>query len=403
MATLAIGILLGLGVLLAWLRTRPEAGTAGPKRLAVLPFENLGRPEDEYFADGVTDEVRGKLAALPGLEVIARTSSVQYKETTKSPQQIGRELGVDYLLTGTVRWEKDAGGPSRVRVSPELVQVSTASTKWQAPFEAPLTDVFQVQADVAARVAEALGLALGAGERERLAERPTQNLAAYDAFLRARRRPRRRYGRTAACRRAATTTSARWPWTPPSPSPGLSSRGSLVSTSTPSGSPRRAGRALAGASRARAWRSRRSSRWATTPWGTTTQRRQDMIGRSSGVRPRARSSPPRTPASWRGWCEMDLRRGQWERALEAARRRRALDPRSTEPLLDAAMALHTCAASPRRSPPWTRALVLDSLSPGWYPARLDIQRGRRVTCRRAPDGDLAERRLGYSRRSRTWE
>ena len=150
----------------------------------MLPFENLGRPEDGYFADGVTDEVRGKLTALPGLEVIARTSSVQYKETTKSPRQIGQELGVDYLLTGTVRWEKDAGGTSRVRVSPELVQVSTASTKWQAPFEAPLTDVFQVQADVAARVAEALGLALGAGERERLAERPTENLAAYDAFLR---------------------------------------------------------------------------------------------------------------------------------------------------------------------------------------------------------------------------
>jgi serine/threonine-protein kinase len=68
-------------------------------------------------------------------------------------------------------------------VSPELVQVSTASTKWQAPFEAPLTDVFRVQADVAARVADALGLALGAREREQFAARPTQNLAAYDAFL----------------------------------------------------------------------------------------------------------------------------------------------------------------------------------------------------------------------------
>ena len=67
LATLALGVLLGVGVLLAWLRTRPEPGTAGPKRLAVLPFENLGRPEDDYFADGVTDEVRGKLTALPGL------------------------------------------------------------------------------------------------------------------------------------------------------------------------------------------------------------------------------------------------------------------------------------------------------------------------------------------------
>ncbi|HET8834278.1 MAG TPA: hypothetical protein VFN08_06075 [Gemmatimonadales bacterium] len=183
LATLAVAVLLGVGVLLAWLRARADPEIAGPKRLAVLPFENLGRPEDEYFADGVTDEVRGKLAALRGLVVIARSSSGQYKRTTKSPQQIGQELGVDYLLTGTVRWEKDAGGPSRVRVSPELVQVSNSSTKWQAPFEAPLTDVFGVQADVAGRVAEALGLALRTGERERLGERPTQSLAAYDAFL----------------------------------------------------------------------------------------------------------------------------------------------------------------------------------------------------------------------------
>jgi TolB-like protein/tetratricopeptide (TPR) repeat protein/tRNA A-37 threonylcarbamoyl transferase component Bud32 len=183
LATLAVAVLLGIGVLLAWLRARPEPGTAGPKRLAVLPFENLGRPEDEYFTDGITDEVRGKLIALPGLEVIARTSSREYKQTIKSPQQIGRELGVDYLLTGTVRWEKDTSGSSRVRVSPELVQISTASTKWQAPFEASLTDVFRVQAHVAARVAEALGVTLGTSQRELLGERPTENLAAYDAFL----------------------------------------------------------------------------------------------------------------------------------------------------------------------------------------------------------------------------
>ena len=184
LATLALGVLLGVGMLLAWLRTRPQAGTAGPKRLAVLPFENLGRPEDEYFTDGLTDAVRGKLTELPGLQVIARSSSSQYKHTSKSPQQIGRELGVEYLLTGTVRWEQGGGGPSRVQVSPELVQVSTAASRWQAPFEAPLTDVFQVQGQIAGRVAGALGVALGAGERERFSERPTQNLAAYDAFLR---------------------------------------------------------------------------------------------------------------------------------------------------------------------------------------------------------------------------
>ena len=88
---------------------RADESPAGAKRLAVLPFENLGAAEDEYFADGMTDEVRGKLAVAAGLQVIARSSSGQYKKTTKTPQEIGRELGVDYLLTGTVRWEKGAG------------------------------------------------------------------------------------------------------------------------------------------------------------------------------------------------------------------------------------------------------------------------------------------------------
>jgi serine/threonine-protein kinase len=184
-AALGLGFLIALGVHFAWWRgqSRGEAGS-GTMRLAVLPFEQLGDSADAYFADGVTDAVRGKLAALPSLQVTARSSSSQYKQTTKSPRQIGEELGVQYILTGTVRWQKATGGTSRVQVSPELVQVSTASTKWQEPFEAPLTDVFQVQADVATRVARALGVALGAGERERLAERPTQSLAAYDAYLR---------------------------------------------------------------------------------------------------------------------------------------------------------------------------------------------------------------------------
>jgi serine/threonine-protein kinase len=183
--TLAMGFVLGLGVLFGWLRTHGgETGGAGVKRVAVLPFENLGGGDDEYFADGLTDAVRGKLAALPNLQVAARASSAQYKRTTKSPQEIGRELGVQYLLTGTVRWEKEGAGQGRVQVSPELVQVSTASTRWQEPFDAALTDVFQVQADVAARVAGALGVALGSGEREQLGDRPTANLAAYDLYLR---------------------------------------------------------------------------------------------------------------------------------------------------------------------------------------------------------------------------
>jgi serine/threonine protein kinase/tetratricopeptide (TPR) repeat protein len=172
-----------------WLNERQSEGsngaTAAPKRLAVLPFENLGPTDDDYFADGMADEVRGKLTSLAGLVVIARGSSIPYKKTTKTPTQIARELGVRYLLTATLRWEKDAG-VSRVHVSPELVEVtdSTApASRWQQRFDADLTDVFQVQSDIATRVTQGLGVALRAGEEKRLIERPTQNLAAYDAFL----------------------------------------------------------------------------------------------------------------------------------------------------------------------------------------------------------------------------
>ncbi|HJX88685.1 MAG TPA: hypothetical protein VJ277_14050, partial [Gemmatimonadales bacterium] len=170
-------------------RSHREVEPTGPgttRLLAVLPFENLGDSTDEYFADGITDEVRGKLATLSGLKVIASTSARQYKGSTKTPEQIAQELGVHYLLVGKIRWEKRADGQSRVRVSPELVQVTpgtAATTRWQQPFDASLTDVFQVQADIAGRVAQALDLALGDSTRQDLAARPTGNLAAYDAYL----------------------------------------------------------------------------------------------------------------------------------------------------------------------------------------------------------------------------
>jgi len=187
-AALVVGLLIGVGVLFAWRHSGSEGadGAGGSNVLAVLPFENLGPSEDEYFADGVTDAVRGKLAALPSVQVIARSSSVPYKKAAKPPQQIARELGARYLLTGTVRWEKGAGGASRVQVSPELVEISSGSaprTRWQEPFDASITDVFQVQADVATQVAQALGATLGSGERKALTTQPTRNLAAYDAYL----------------------------------------------------------------------------------------------------------------------------------------------------------------------------------------------------------------------------
>ena len=182
---LIAGAAVGAGVLLMRRAQPGPTADAGVKRVAVLPFENLGSPENDYFADGIADDVRGKLTSIPGLQVIARASSTPYKKTTKTPRQIADELDVSYLLTATVRWQK-IGGSSRVHVSPELVDVTqrnAPTSRWQQAFDANLTDVFQVQSDIATKVAQSLGVALGAGEEKRLSEKPTENLAAYDAYL----------------------------------------------------------------------------------------------------------------------------------------------------------------------------------------------------------------------------
>ncbi len=179
-------VLLGAALLLVWSRTR-SAAPAGGSALAVLPFENEGDTSNAYFADGITDEIRGKLTALPALRVIARASSNQYRRSDKSPQQIARELGAMYLLTGTVRWETNENHARRVRVSPELVQLSKESaprTIWQQTYDTTLADVFQVQSAVASKVAANLGVVLNAPAQTQLTQKPTQNLAAYEAYLR---------------------------------------------------------------------------------------------------------------------------------------------------------------------------------------------------------------------------
>ncbi len=197
-----VGTAIGLAAVLVaviagglWL-TKSRAGGAGStiravstsvKRIAVLPFENIGAAEDTYFADGMTDEVRSKLSGLPGLAVIARTSSNQYKATTKTPGEVASELDVGYLLSATVRWQK-TGATSRIRLLPELVEIGDGvpTTRWQQAFDADLADVFEVQGRIATQVAEALQMTLGATLAMRLDDRPTSNLAAYDAYLRGR-------------------------------------------------------------------------------------------------------------------------------------------------------------------------------------------------------------------------
>jgi eukaryotic-like serine/threonine-protein kinase len=193
-ATRRRGVLVGLGVILcvalfAWWHGhhRSDAGAAAAaKRIAVLPFDSQSDSADAYFAEGVADEVRSKLSRVAGIAIIARSSSNQYRHSSKAPQEIARELAAQYLLTGVVRWDRRPDGLSLVKVTPELLRIehgSTPTTAWQQDIEATVTDVFKVQADIAERVAAALDVELGPPERNSLAERPARSLPAYEAFL----------------------------------------------------------------------------------------------------------------------------------------------------------------------------------------------------------------------------
>ena len=154
--------------------------------LAVLPFENQGPAEQDYFVDGLTDAVNGKLAGLSGVSVIDRRSTLPYRKTTKPVKQIGSELGVHYVLGGVVRWAKGASG-WRAQVMPTLVSTRDATTKWAGePVVVSSDDPFTAQTEIATKVADALQLALGSEEKRDLSKRPTQNTDAYDAYLRGR-------------------------------------------------------------------------------------------------------------------------------------------------------------------------------------------------------------------------
>jgi TolB-like protein len=144
-----------------------------------LPFVNLGAPIDVYFADGITEEITARLAAIQGLGVIARTTAVQYKDTDKTVSDIGRELSVDYVLEGTVRWESLPDGSSRVRVTPQLIRVADATHVWAEIYEEPVASVFQVQSAIAERVVGEMGLTLRATERLALKAEPTSNVEAW--------------------------------------------------------------------------------------------------------------------------------------------------------------------------------------------------------------------------------
>ncbi len=149
------------------------------RSIAVLPFANLSRDaSDEYFSDGVTEEILTSLARVEGLKVISRTSVMRYKGSSAGVREIGRELGVASILEGSVR---HAG--SRVRITAQLVDAATDGHLWAEKYDRDLEDIFAIQTDVAERIVDALKVKLSPGEKARLAAAPT-SVPGYQEYLR---------------------------------------------------------------------------------------------------------------------------------------------------------------------------------------------------------------------------
>jgi adenylate cyclase len=149
--------------------------------IAVLPFENMsGDPEQEYFADGMVEEIITSLSRIRWLFVIARNSSFTYKGRAVDVRQVGRELGVRYVLEGSVR-----KAANRVRITGQLIDAATDAHLWADRFDGALEDIFDLQDQVTASVVGAITPKLEEAEIERAKRKPTENLDAYDYYLRA--------------------------------------------------------------------------------------------------------------------------------------------------------------------------------------------------------------------------
>jgi TolB-like protein/Flp pilus assembly protein TadD len=188
-------IALGLAILaVVWVASargsrQPSAALAAGEsvalRVVVLPFENLDNPEEAFFADGLTEEITKDLASLASLQVISRTSALQYKGTDKQISKIGRELKVEYVLEGTVRWAHGTDGrPRRVRITPQLVRVADDVQIWTSSFDREVEDIFEVQSEISQRVIGRLGVTLLPEQKRTLRRPPTASLEAYQAYLR---------------------------------------------------------------------------------------------------------------------------------------------------------------------------------------------------------------------------
>jgi len=164
-----------------------HAPAALQKSVAVLYFENQsGSKEDEYLRDGITEDVLTELSKIRGLNTFSRATVLAFRDKSVTPTQIGQQLGAAYVLTGTIR---RAG--ARLRINAQLVDTRTDFPVWSERFDREMKDVFEVQDEIARKIAEALRVTLSPQELEALAVKPTENLQAYDLYLRGKRYARR--------------------------------------------------------------------------------------------------------------------------------------------------------------------------------------------------------------------
>jgi TolB-like protein/DNA-binding winged helix-turn-helix (wHTH) protein/Tfp pilus assembly protein PilF len=160
--------------------TKPvTAVVAAQKKIAVLPFTNItGDPEQDYFIDGITDDLITDLSGLSGMVVISRSASSQYRGMEVMPIKVGQELGAEYLLEGSVRKSGD-----RWRINVKLVNSRDGTNLWARRFENSQSSLFEVQDEVARSIIETLAIQLNVHDRQRLGHRPTTNFDAYESFL----------------------------------------------------------------------------------------------------------------------------------------------------------------------------------------------------------------------------
>lgn len=177
------------------LRDRGDHGATDIDRsIAVLPFANLtGQSEDEYFSDGITEDVLTQLAKVADLRVISRGSVMEYKGVARGAREVGDALGVAHIVMGSVRREG-----SRVRVAAQLIEARTDRNLWAETYDRELTGIFAIQSEIAQQIARALQARLSADVQSRIAEAPTVDLTAYDLYLKAREERRENNNRLVA-------------------------------------------------------------------------------------------------------------------------------------------------------------------------------------------------------------